>query len=160
MERTVDSTLAPLDRLVGTWSTEATHPAFPGVVVRGTADVEWLEGERFLIHRTRTDHPDFPDAICIIGDMARDRVDGGGSHARTPSSWQMHYFDSRGVHRIYEMTLRGGQWKLWRDSLDPFAQRFTGRFSEDGKTITGAWELAEDGSSWKTDFELAYTKLG
>ncbi len=36
-------------RLVGTWATEATHPAFPGTVVSGQATFEWLEDQRFLI---------------------------------------------------------------------------------------------------------------
>ena len=77
-EGTMPMTATPLerlDRLVGTWATDATHPALPGVVVDGTAVIEWLEGERFLIHRARTDHPDFPDSISIIGVTERDRVD-------------------------------------------------------------------------------------
>jgi len=37
----------PLARLVGTWTTEATHPAVPGVVVHSTVVIEWLEGQRF-----------------------------------------------------------------------------------------------------------------
>src|SRR5690349_6042430 len=32
--------LKSLNRLVGTWTTEATHPMFPGVTVRGTAVIE------------------------------------------------------------------------------------------------------------------------
>jgi hypothetical protein len=48
-------------------------------------------------------------------------------------------------------------WKLWRDGR-PFSQRFTGTFSEDGRTIAGRWEMQEDGQ-WKTDFELTYTKV-
>lgn len=35
------------------------------------------------------------------------------------------------VHRIYEMTLSDGVWKLWRDAPDPFPQRFTGTFSDE-----------------------------
>jgi hypothetical protein len=54
-------------RLAGEWTNEATHPALPGTVVHGTASVEWLEGERFLIFRAREDHPDFPDSVSIIG---------------------------------------------------------------------------------------------
>lgn len=73
------------ERLVGRWTTEATHPAVPATVVRGWSDIEWLEGERFLIFRSGNDHPDFPDSISIIGDT-------DGLH--------MHYFDSRGVHRV------------------------------------------------------------
>ena len=67
MQETTEPALQPLNRLVGSWSTEATHPARPGVVVHGTASIEWLEGQRFLIVRSRNDHPDFPDAISISG---------------------------------------------------------------------------------------------
>ena len=59
MQETTEPALQPLNRLVGSWSTEATHPALPGVVVRGTTSIEWLEGQRFLIVRSRNDHP-FP----------------------------------------------------------------------------------------------------
>jgi len=68
---TSEPALESFDRVVGSWTTEATHPAFSGVV-RGTVTIEWLEGERFLIHRARTDHPDFPDSISIIGFADRD----------------------------------------------------------------------------------------
>ena len=67
MQTTSAPALKALNRLVGTWTTAATHPGMPGVVVNGIATTEWLEGEQFLIHRTVTDHPDFPDAISIIG---------------------------------------------------------------------------------------------
>ena len=98
-----DSRSDPLGRLVGTWTTEATHPAMPGVVVHGTAVIEWLEGERFLTHRARTDHPDFPASLSVIGHMGHDRV-GGADGAVTAdadeSQLRMHYFDSRGVFRV------------------------------------------------------------
>ena len=48
------------------------------------------------------------------------------------------------------MSLRDGVWRLWRDG-EPFALRFTGRFSDDDATIAGRWELAEDGAAWRTD---------
>lgn len=35
MNTEANPALAPLRRLVGTWTTEATHPAMPGVVVHG-----------------------------------------------------------------------------------------------------------------------------
>ena len=55
------------------------------------------------------------------------------------------------------LSLIDGVWKLWRDG-EPFSQRFTGTFSKDGKTITGRWEISDDGNTWRTDFELTYTK--
>jgi hypothetical protein len=39
-----------------------------------------------------------------------------------------------------------------------FWQRFTGRFSADGDTISGTWETG-DGSSWKKDFDLTYARI-
>src|SRR3989442_702246 len=98
--------LEQLKRLVGSGSTEATHPALPGLTVHGTAVVEWLEGDRFLIHRARTDHADFPDSISIIGITDRDRVENApidDPAAATESRLSMHYFDSRGVFRVYDV---------------------------------------------------------
>jgi hypothetical protein len=67
--------LEQLNCLVGRWTTDATHPSLTGVVLNGTAIIEWFEGERFLIHRAHLDHPAFPDSISIIGITGHDRVD-------------------------------------------------------------------------------------
>jgi len=160
MNTTPDPTLGPLDRLVGTWATEATHPAVPGVVVRGTATVEWLEGGRFLIHRARTDHPDFPDAISIIGVTGHDRVDGAtgaAPAAAVQSHLRMHYFDSRGVFRVYDVSIDDAAWRLWRDAPG-FSQRFTGTLADGGDTIVGRWHLCRDGRHWDDDLEITYRR--
>ena len=106
---TTEPALEPLNRFVGSWVTEATHPALPNVVVHGTASFEWLEGQRFLILRSRNDHPDFPDSISIIGftDVDRAGADAGASAASSGSRLCMHYFDSRGVFRVYEVNVDG-----------------------------------------------------
>ena len=77
----------------------------------------------------------------------RDRLDG------LSGTYYQLYTDERDVQRVYEMSLDAGVWRLWRDGA-PFSQRFTGTLSENGKTITGRWEIAEDGKTWKTDFDL------
>ena len=104
-------------RLVGTWATEATHPALPGIVVTGQATFEWLEDQRFLIWRSHYDHPEIPDAITVTG-----IIDGKPS---------MHYFDPRGVHRVFAAGITAGTWRFWNDTPG-FSQRFTGVLSEDG----------------------------
>jgi hypothetical protein len=76
-----------------------------------------------------------------------------------PDAFRQYYFDSRGVHRIYEMILDNGVWRLWRNSPDPFPQRFMGTFSDDGNNISGRWEKALDGSNWEIDFDLTYRKV-
>jgi hypothetical protein len=149
-----------LDRLVGTWTTEATHPALPGVVVHGTAVVEWLEGKRFLIHRARTDHEAFPDSISIIGNMKRDRVDNASDGSRSATAepgLSMHYFDSRGVFREYEVSIDDEAWRWWRDAPG-FSQRFTGTFAEDGNRIAGRSQLREDDVHWQDDLEITYRR--
>jgi hypothetical protein len=138
------STTMDLNAFLGEWAIEATHPAFPDTVVRGQATFEWLEGERFLINRARNDHPDFPDSISVIG-LVDERM-------------AMYYFDSRGVHRVYEMSLEDDIWRIWRDAPG-FSQRFRGEFSEDGSTLTGLFELSRDDSTWDDDLAITYRRL-
>jgi hypothetical protein len=38
------------------------------------------------------------------------------------------------------------------------ATRFAGRFSADGNTITGHWELRDDGSRWRPWMDITLTK--
>ena len=70
-------------------------------------------------------------------------------------SYVQHYFDSRGVARLYVMNLRDGVWTLTRESADfselRFSQRFTGVFSADGHTVTGSWEMSQNGVNWDHD---------
>jgi hypothetical protein len=138
--------LERLNALVGEWTIEGTVPSDPPFVVRGRVAFEWLTGRSFLVERWDVAHPDFPDGIAIIG-----------SHA-SAEALRQHYFDSRGVFRVYEMSLRDNVWQLWRDSPG-FSQRFTGTFSDDGRRITGRWEKSSDGSNWEHDFDLTYVKV-
>jgi hypothetical protein len=121
----------------------------PGL--RGDATFEWALDRQFLVHRSEIPVPEAPDALSIIALAA----DG--------QAFTMHYFDSRGVVRLYAMTFSDGVWTLARDAPDftplPFHQRFTGTFSDDGDAIDGRWETSGDGTSWELDFELAYTRV-
>jgi nitroimidazol reductase NimA-like FMN-containing flavoprotein (pyridoxamine 5'-phosphate oxidase superfamily) len=130
-------------RLVGSWVTHATHPLLPGAAVRGQATFEWLDGRRFLILRWHYDHPEIPDAIAIIG--------------VTDGQLSMHYFDHRGVYRVYAVSLEKDQWRFWRDAPG-FSQRFTGVLSDDGDTITGQGLLSLDGSGWEDDLAVTYRR--
>ena len=112
----------------------------------GRTTFEWLDGRCFLIQRFVTSQPAAPSGIAIIGAGAN------------PETFAQHYYDSRGVARVYEMSLDGGVWKLWREAPG-FWQRYTGQISADGTTITGAWEMSADGRDWKHDFALTYIKV-
>jgi hypothetical protein len=156
MTTTFEQTLERLGRLTGSWVTEATHPALPGAVVRGRVEVSWLEGKRFLLHRAQLDHPDFPDSISIIGDMERGRSEETESHAHA-AKLSMHYYDSRGVFRIYDASVDDSAWYLERD--DPgFQQKFRGTFAPDGNSISGVWQLNQDDQGWKEDLKITYRR--
>jgi hypothetical protein len=149
--------LRPLAYLVGAWTTEATHPAMPGVLVHGTATVEWLEGERFLILRAANEHPEFPDSISILGFTDHDRVGNDASATTAKSHLTMQYYDSRGVFRIYDAAVDDASWRLERIAAG-FSQRFIGTFAEGFRTIVGVWQLCQDDIHWKDDLRITYRR--
>jgi len=130
-------------RFTGRWTTQATHPLLPGAVVHGHATFEWLDGRRFLIQRWHYDHPDIPDAIAVTG--------------VTDGQLSMHYFDYRGVYRVYAVSLEESRWRFWRDAPG-FSQRFTGILSDDGGTIASQGQLSRDGSGWEDDLAITYRR--
>jgi hypothetical protein len=143
---TAENALKELEPLVGQWKLEATPPGGPPWPGEASVTFEWMEGAPFLIERSKVEMPEAPNAICIIGcDAASGRY------------FQL-YSDDRGVCRVYELSIGDGEWKIWREG-EPFAQRFTGRFSEDGNRIDTRWQAAKDGTNWETDFDLVFTRV-
>lgn len=149
--------LARLGVFIGNWSVEARFPghelapsgaAGDGPMARSR--FEWALGGRFLLQHTEVPIPGVPDSLAIV---ATDLQTGG---------YTQHYFDSRGVVRLYAMSFAGGVWTLTRESPDfsplDFRQRFTGTFREDDNTITGAWEKSRDDGEWEHDFALTYRR--
>ena len=112
---------------------------------------EWLFGHRFVVQRSTAEPADVPDSCAVI--TADHRRDDG---------YLQHYFDSRGVVRLYEMDLDGAEWTLTRVTPDfsplDFAQRWIGRFADDGATIEGRWETSPDGREWQLDFGMTYRR--
>ena len=144
--------LEALEPFVGEWSMTARFNELPPAEGDARVVFEWMSGSRFLVERWSVPIPEAPDGLAIIGP--------------DPSSegrYLQHYFDTRGVARIYKMSLENGVWKLWRDEPDfsplDFRQRYTGTFSADGRDIVGAWDICHDGNTWEQDFELSYHKL-
>ena len=144
----VRETLDSLDVFVGDWRMIASFTPDPANAPRARTSFHWLPGRRFLVQRWEVGHPDAPDGIAIIG------FDADGARL------QQHYFDSRGVARVYQMTFADRRWTLERFATAPdFCQRFGGSFSDDGDTISGSWESSSDGAQWAADFSLTYTRL-
>lgn len=143
-----------LEPLIGEWQIEAVFPKeweVPASDQSGGCSFEWMGGKEFVVQRWQAPDP-APDGLAVLG------ADPDGT------GYLQHYFDARGVARVYRMTFESGEWNLWRDVPDfselPFRQRWTAKFSEDGNRIEGTWERTEDDGSWIKDFDLIYTRAG
>ena len=142
--------LARLDVFVGEWVVEARLPGGAGAQARSW--FEWVLDGRFLLQRIEIPVPEAPDGLMIV------------SADPETGAYTQHYYDSRGVVRLYAMTFADGVWTLTRESPDftplDFRQRFTGTFGADGNTISGAWESGRAGGEWEHDFALIYRRAG
>jgi hypothetical protein len=144
----------PFEVLIGTWHGEGQIPVDPPMTVSAKVTVDRL-GE-FVVMRTVGEPAEMPDTLSVIG--------GGSAGEPRP----MHYFDSRGVKRLFMTTVDGTTWRIWRapgeDWKGPdgpgFNQRFIGEISADGDRIDGRWErgLGDAGDRWELDFPIDYVR--
>ena len=140
--------LERLEPLVGEWRLELGFAGAPeaGAVV---SRFEWALDRQYVIQRTSIPSPpEAPDSMGIY-DVAGD-------------GFVQHYFDSRGVTRLYAMTFGDGAWTMSRESPDftelPFAQRWRAEVGPD--LIEGTWEIRHEGAGWEKDFDLVYRRVG
>ena len=95
-----------LEALIGEWSMEVSLPGAPPGDSGCEGLVEWMPGRQFVVQRWVVPVPEAPDGLAVLGfNEPRD-------------SFLQRCFDSRGVARVYEMSIGDGTWKLWRDSED------------------------------------------
>jgi hypothetical protein len=148
----IPAALDRLDALVGRWETTASFdagfagPDTPAMTSVGRTTFEWLDGRWFLVQRFTNEQP-VPSGVSIIGT------------GDEPDTFTQRYYDSRGVERVYQLSLEGRELTI-RRSAPGFSQRYRGVISEDGTSITGAWEASDDGREWRHDFALRYAKIG
>ena len=134
------------ESLIGGWHGEGELPIEPPMRISADVTIERLGA--FIVMRSTGEPAEMPDSISIIG----------GAPDGEPQP--MHYFDSRGVKRLFMTTVDGATWRIWRapgeDWNGPdgpgFNQRFIGRSrpTADRSTVAGsaAWaRRAIDGSS-------------
>ena len=140
-------TIAPygLSVLIGTWNTTGTHGQLPDTILHGHASCEWIEHGAFMLLRSKVDDPRFPSTVALFG--GDDAVE----------QQFMLTFDSRGVSRMYSVTLRDNHWRWWRNAPG-FLQRYEARIADDGNTIVSYGELSTDGVTWEKDLALTYTR--
>lgn len=141
----INEALNKLDILIGDWKISGSHPLISNPVT-GKVNFSWFNGKSFLVLRTDFNQSGPPHSTAVIGSD------------NSANKLSMHYFDKRGVSRIYEMEFNDNAWKLFRN-FPGFSQRFTGTIKDDGNTITGIWELSRNNFNWEKDLELTYTRI-
>ncbi len=134
--------LERLEIFLGDWEMELSNSAFlphPSNTLQGQISFEWVEDGAFL----RMCMGD--DAIWLI------------SRDDSNPDYEVFYYDSRNVSRVYKMSFSEGTWKMWRISPN-FSQRYEGKMDKDGNIISGKWEKSTDGREWEHDFNVTYTR--
>ncbi|KAA2241704.1 DUF1579 domain-containing protein [Chitinophaga agrisoli] len=134
-----------LDPFAGKWRTEgwiretADHPA---IKIQGTDTYEWLPGGYFLLHRVDVEiGEERNETIEIIGfDQEHER-------------YTMQHFDNKGNTGIMYGSVADGIWTFLGTSL-----RFTGGFTQDGRTLSGIWEQTTDGKNWTPLMDITLSK--
>jgi hypothetical protein len=139
--------LAPL---VGRWRTQGwtrdTADA-PRARIDAVDTYEWLPGGFGLLH-------------VVDASVGDEKVEGAEIIGYDPArgSYVTQYFGSDGAS-AYEASLAEEEgelvWRMWSRS-----DRFAGTFSGDRNTITGHWELLDDGGRWQPWMDIVLTKLG
>jgi hypothetical protein len=140
--------------LIGEWHGEGEIPIEPPMKV--SAEVTFERPGKLIVLRSVNEPAEFPDSIAVIG----------GAPEGEPQP--MHYFDDRGVKRMFLTSLERPTWRIWRAPGENwngpdgpgFNQRFIGEISADGKAIEGRWErgLGDAGDEWEIDVPIKYVR--
>jgi len=142
-----DPALTCLDAFVGKWDTVGeiqASPYGPAGKILGTDTYEWLPGGFFLVHRVDV----------RMGDQKNESIEIIGYDASN-KTYPMHSFDSDGNHIVMQAAVLGDTWTFTGEIM-----RFTGTFSEDGKSISGKWEYLRDNSTWHPWMDVILTQIG
>ena len=128
-----------LDRILGTWDVSMQHVAMDEPVpIRHS--FEPVLDDAFVMLRSTCEHPDFPDAIALIEET------------------KYHYFDVRGVTRVFDFHIDDAGWSMIRRDPD-FWQRSAVRFVG-ADAMEGTGENSHDGgATWEHDYTISYTRV-
>lgn len=128
-----------LDRLLGSWDVTMRHVAMDEPVFGRQTYERVLDGAFVRLDWTY-DHPDFPNAVAMLDESAS------------------HYFDVRGIARIYDLSFDNAGWSMIRRDPD-FWQRSAVRFIG-ADAMEGTGENSHDGgATWEHDFAISYLRV-
>jgi len=128
-----------LDRLLGDWELTMHHSEVAEAIT-GRQRFQRVLGGAFVMLDWSYDRADFPDAIAMLNETT------------------FHYFDVRGVVRIFDFAIDDSGWSMTR--LDPvFSQRTSARFrGADSMECLGE-RSSDSGTTWQQDFTMELTRV-
>lgn len=131
--------MSRLDRLLGDWEFTMDHSAMAEPITGQQRYEHVLEGA-FVLHQWNYDHPDFPNAMAVL------------------SNNRYHYFDVRGITRIFDVEVDDDGWSMIR--LDPdFSQRYRARFVSSDVIETTGDASYDNGVTWQHDFTMTCNRV-
>ena len=131
--------MSALDRLIGTWKFTMHHVAVSEPVTGRQRYERVLDGAFIRLDWTY-DHPDFPDAMALVSD----------------ERW--HYFDVRGVVRVFDLEIDDAGWTMVRLN-EEFSQRQTVRFSGPDHMDSNGEASHNSGATWQPDFTMTCQRI-
>ena len=140
--------LRPLAPFVGRWKVTLRWGPETYKLARGPREFEtsakfhWISGGQFLLGSLRIG---FPTRWIFAGNDA--------THEFTVVA-----SDSRGVARVYAMSLKSRRWKM-SGAAAAFQQRAEGQFNGSKKMVVRFDRSMDDGRTWIRDADAVFTRV-
>ena len=149
-----DLDLQRMSVFLGKWHMEGRQlagPAGPAASINAIQTYEWMQGERFLVHRF-DGHVDDAPASCI-------EIIGADPDRRC---YRAHTFYNNGQMNVLDIDERGDHWRLlgdWSAGGRSMKVRCTISFADDDRTMLSKWEHSSDGSQWQVFWDVSAHKI-
>ena len=147
--------LERLEVFTGIWKMQGDQFATdfgPAAKVTATEDYEWLEGEKFLMHRMSGKLGD-SEMACIemIG------------HDAAGEKYSVDTFYNNGMKMKWDLHEKHpGSWMItgdWPHKGKTVKVRCTIDFRKDGRSNTAKWESLKEDSTWETFWDLQAVRI-
>jgi hypothetical protein len=137
--------LGRLNMIEGRWKTTGTvtgTPVRPEKKISGYDTYEWMPGEFFMKHTVDV----------LMGNSRTEGIEIIGYDVNS-KQFSLQSYDNSGNMDVMSGQITNGEWSVSNETL-----RFNGKFSTDGRQLTGTWELSHDGINWQHFMDVQLEK--
>lgn len=141
----MDTPYLLLNDFIGKWNTTGemfTEDGTDTIKIYGTDNYEWLPGKFFIKHSVDVHvGSERVQTLEIIGWDAERQV------------YTMQHYDNKGGTGSMTAICTDGDWRYTGDNL-----RFTGRFTDNRRELSGTWEKFQDDDTWLRFMDIRLVK--